>query len=617
MTLPKLNVSANGNPFYTRPELVDAMLKQNLWDTSSSTALTFSFPSSQTHYPGYAQYTQNLTPDQNLFVPLGGDFQNFQEATPAIEATVRAVLTSQFSAVANLTFQERASGNSQANGTAQNYNASPTDRYQGGVDMSIAMADLSAGGFSFQPGSGRRGGDAWFDATNSRFDGIVKGDNDYRVVLHELGHTLGLRHPNKGVVDSDFNGTLTMPLDRDTMEFTVMTYRMYEGAYPGVTDIPFSYPNSVETYGFAQSLMMLDIQALQYMYGANFNTNSGGTVYSFSPITGEMFIANAATYTGPGSGVGQGAPGADRIFLTIWDGNGIDTYDFSNYTTNLTVDLAPGGWSVLDTNQLATLNTDPANIVKARGNVFNALQYHGDVRSLIENANGGSGNDSLKGNVASNSLSGGAGNDKLYGLAGNDKLDGGSGNDTLDGGTGADSLAGGAGNDIYYIDNVGDQITEDVKGGVDTVFTTLTSYTLGASLENLVSDSLGTRFGFTGSGNELANIITGSSGSDTLRGNAGNDTLSGGAGNDTLWGGTGTDTFVFGNSSGADKIMDFEHAKTHDVIDLRNTTLHSIADVAAHTDPGANAVLHIGTGQVTIMGVASTELTVHPEYFLF
>ena len=84
--------------------------------------------------------------------------------------------------------------------------------------------------------------------------------------------------------------------------------------------------------------MMLDIAAIQYMYGANFNSNAGNTVYTFSTTTGEMFI----------DGVGQGTPQANRIFRTIWDGNGIDTYDLSNYTTDLQIDLAPGGWSVFD-----------------------------------------------------------------------------------------------------------------------------------------------------------------------------------------------------------------------------------------------------------------------------
>ena len=68
------------------------------------------------------------------------------------------------------------------------------------------------------------------------------------------------------------------------------------------------------------------------MYGANYNTNSGNTVYKWSPTTGQMSI----------NGVGQGAPAGNKIFMTIWDGGGNDTYDFSNYTTNLSVDLQPG-----------------------------------------------------------------------------------------------------------------------------------------------------------------------------------------------------------------------------------------------------------------------------------
>ena len=81
-----------------------------------------------------------------------------------------------------------------------------------------------------------------------------------------------------------------------------------------------------------QTYMVDDIAALQYMYGANFNTNAGNTVYTWSPTTGETFI----------DGVGQGASSANKIYEAIWDGGGIDTYNLSNYTTNLHIDLAPG-----------------------------------------------------------------------------------------------------------------------------------------------------------------------------------------------------------------------------------------------------------------------------------
>ena len=49
---------------------------------------------------------------------------------------------------------------------------------------------------------------------------------------------------------------------------------------------PLNGGYSNETWGHAQSLMMYDIAAIQQMYGANFNTNSGNTTYSFSTNTG-------------------------------------------------------------------------------------------------------------------------------------------------------------------------------------------------------------------------------------------------------------------------------------------------------------------------------------------
>ena len=150
------------------------------------------------------------------------------------------------------------------------------------------------------------------------------------------------------------------------------------------------------------------------------------------------------------NGVAQGLPGADRVFLTIWDGGGADTYDFSNYTSDLQVDLAPGAWSVLSPGQLADLDAEHPGTHMARGNVFNALLHDADQRSLIENARGGSGADTIFGNQASNTLRGNDGADELFGRSGDDNLYGGNGNDTLDGGWGADNLYGGANSDELH-----------------------------------------------------------------------------------------------------------------------------------------------------------------------
>ena len=164
----------------------------------------------------------------------------------------------------------------------------------------------------------------------------------------------------------------------------------------------------------------------------------------------------------------------------------------------------------------------------------------------------GAGNFALTGNAMDNALSGGDGSDTLAGGAGNDNLVGLAGNDLLDGGAGNDTMVGGTGNDTYVVDSLGDVVTEasgtgaagvqkSLNGsvlataqagseGVDEVRTTLSSYTLGANVENLVYIGSGN---FSGTGNVLDNSITGGAGNDLLDGGAGNDILTGGAGNDT------------------------------------------------------------------------------------
>ena len=133
---------------------------------------------------------------------------------------------------------------------------------------------------------------------------------------------------------------------------------------------------------------------------------------------------------------------------------------------------------------------------------------------------GNNGDDVLHGQDGVDLIKGDDGNDAIYGDAGNDNLQGNAGNDLLDGGTGKDRMAGGTGDDIYIVDVAGDTVIELTGEGTDTVRTTLNAYMLGANVENLVFTGSGN---FTGTGNELANAITGGSGADTMAGGAGDD----------------------------------------------------------------------------------------------
>lgn len=147
------------------------------------------------------------------------------------------------------------------------------------------------------------------------------------------------------------------------------------------------------------------------------------------------------------------------------------------------------------------------------------------------------------------------GNDRFAATGYNDpnepglKVDGGSGNDTLLGsdaddnllgGSGNDSLMGGLGNDTYRIDDLGDIAVEAADQGDDTLVTSLASFTLGATFENL--RAIGST-GLYGTGNAQGNQISGAEGRDHLFGLDGNDGLDGGAGIDTLEGGAGDDTY--------------------------------------------------------------------------
>ena len=134
------------------------------------------------------------------------------------------------------------------------------------------------------------------------------------------------------------------------------------------------------------------------------------------------------------------------------------------------------------------------------------------------------------------SITGNAGANVLTGTSANDTLKGGAGDDTLDGGTGNNTLIGGTGNDSYVVDALTDGVSEGLAAGTDTVVASL-NYTLGANVENLEL----TGSALNGTGNTLANILTGTSGNNVLTGGVGNDTLIGGDGIDTVTGGTEND----------------------------------------------------------------------------
>jgi serralysin len=331
----------------------------------------------------------------------------FQPFTPR-ERLTAATIFDQASSFTGLTFREAAT--------------------PAGGDIRFGSHQMTQGGYAGYPNPGGHS-DVWINTAYVDTPHGRPGSYLSYVVLHEIGHALGLKHGHEEPA---------LRPQHDGHEYSVMTYRSHPGG-------PTSNTNGVNQY--PQSFMMLDIAALQHMYGASYAANAGDSVYRWDPLSGEMSI----------DGVGQGAPAANHVFRTIWDGGGTDTYDLSNYGGGVKVDLRPGEWSTLSEAQLASLASSPQQVL-ARGNVANALLHQGDTRSLIENAIGGAGNDIIVGNQAANRLVGGGGDDRLSGREGNDLLESGAGSDTLDGG---------AGNDILYFGGALDN-SDRADGGEGT-----------------------------------------------------------------------------------------------------------------------------------------------------
>ena len=223
------------------------------------------------------------------------------------------------------------------------------------------------------PSEEPRGGDVFF---NKQFNsgnfstGLVQnsetGVGDVTVLYHEIFHALGMEHP----VD---NKETLFQESKNSREYTVMAdeFSSENGA---------DFNLNGNNYKVASTPMVYDIAPLQYLYGANMSHNASDTTYNYKPDT--PFIE------------------------AIWDAGGTDTLDFSNFNKANTISLVDGEYSTIgfDVDWSMTDNL---------GIAFDAI---------IENAIGGSGDDTIKGNSSDNSIEG---------RSGNDIIDGGLGNDTV------------------------------------------------------------------------------------------------------------------------------------------------------------------------------------------
>ncbi|NEX60114.1 M57 family metalloprotease [Noviherbaspirillum galbum] len=220
-------------------------------------------------------------------------------------------------------------------------------------------------GHASYPSEGFDGDDVALATTTANLTSPIDGTYTALTMIHELGHALGLKHTflHNTATGGDEPGP-ALPSAEDSSKWSVMSYISFK-----------------ENYHLKYS--PFDIAALQYIYGPS-HQDTSDSIYQLSTTTTNM----------------------------IWDGGGHDKIDGTALTQPLTLYLTPGYWGYIGAK--SDLMSSPGQVTVNFG-------------TLIEDAAGGAGNDTITGNAADNTLSGNGGNDLLIGGAGNDLLDGGTG----------------------------------------------------------------------------------------------------------------------------------------------------------------------------------------------
>jgi serralysin len=484
--------------------------------------------------------------------------------------------------------------------------------------IQLGTYDFDGAAFSVgYPSTHPTAGDIWLSNSYEPNLEQIPGSNGFQTMIHEIGHSLGLKHPgnyNHPNYDpsEENNPGPYLPLAEDNYQYSLMSYN---GNYPWGSPVDgVSYDGSKAKPSTPQ---LYDVAAIQYLYGADYTTRTGNNIYSW---------------------------GSSEVFVqTIWDAGGIDTISAANQIVDAEINLSAGSFSSIG---LRRVSDDPESATDNLAIAFNVT---------IENANGGLGNDILNGNQVANNLSGGKGDDVLFGGLGNDILLGGDDNDTFYSESGDDTYQGGGGfdrllvqGDSYTLFNgslsghgfdtlqdaiekieftgfngesfinaafytngsvkiVGMAGNDKLYGGSGDDYIDGAGYTdLGSWIDlDFIDGGAGNDYliGDTGSDNDSSlDTLNGGAGNDTLLGGRDNDTLNGGADNDTIDGGSGDDKIDGG--TGIDTIIDFIYTNAILTDDrIFNDTLIGIERATLAGSSQSNTINAVAfSGNITFSG---------------
>ena len=292
-----------------------------------------------------------------------------------IAATLLALQA--WSDVANITFQRVSDG-----GTG--YSESATilfGNYTSGQQGAAAFAYLP-GGMPGATGAGAVQGDVWINSSLGYNATPTMQAYGQQVLLHEIGHAIGLSHP--AAYNASANGVITYDANaiyfEDSRQYTVMSY--FSEQFTGA-----DFRDGVGNSRYSAVPLLDDIAAAQRLYGANMTTRTGDTVYGFNSTAGQPWFNANSSFS--------------ALIFAVWDAGGSDTFDFSGYSVAQTIDLRQGAFS---------------SVGGLDGNVAIA------IGTVIENVIGGTGADTIRGSSGANLITVNGGNDQVDGGLGSDTV---------------------------------------------------------------------------------------------------------------------------------------------------------------------------------------------------
>ncbi len=197
------------------------------------------------------------------------------------------------------------------------------------------------------------------------FSGEFLTNYDYEVLLHEIGHALGLKHP----FEASGANTAILSAHEDNTRYTAMSYNDDPRTFDGI-------------------LRPLDWMALTKFYGVNSTYNAGDDTYEFSSLGGTFII----------------------------DGAGIDTISADDTSQDVSIDLRPGAHSYLGAKSNYITGANQLTISHG-SNIENVITGRGDdtvTGTEVDNfISTGAGSDTIFAGGGADTIKSGSGADRI------------------------------------------------------------------------------------------------------------------------------------------------------------------------------------------------------------